>query len=179
MRKAWLANLFRISGAFPDAAPPTPGRPPRSRAPRPPDPGPGPPGSRPPGPRPAVMGQRGRGPAGPRSSGAPALPAWGSPGAAWGPGPAKSHGLGLGGLFLLAKYPHHQASVHRLALRIFSPRLAVLPALVPPSCLSEKGAETHATFRDPALLSSEHTKVTAWRYIWVENRASTGANCYL
>lgn len=27
MRKAWLANLVSISGASPDAAPPTPGRP--------------------------------------------------------------------------------------------------------------------------------------------------------
>jgi len=27
MRKAWLANLVRISDAFPDAEPPTPGRP--------------------------------------------------------------------------------------------------------------------------------------------------------
>lgn len=70
MRKAWLANLVRISGAFPDAAPPTPGRPPRSRAPWPPPP---------PSPGPAAVGQQGWGPPG-QGVGALLPPvAWGSP----------------------------------------------------------------------------------------------------
>lgn len=100
MRKAWLANLVRISGAFPDAVPPTPRRPPRLRAPWPPPP---------PGPGPAAVGQRdggvaGKGgPAGARDGGFSAPDSMGQPpGAAWGARPAKSHGVGdAWGFFLL------------------------------------------------------------------------------
>lgn len=168
MRKAWLANLVSVSGAFPDAAPPTPGRPPRP--PRPPSAGPAP-GCRGGTARcgAAALGAHRRG-------GAPVPTVWGSPGGR----PAKGRGGSLGwGVFLLKICAAGPSSVDQPALPFSLPGLQ---CFLHPRALNvslKRGTETHPVFTDRGppqlgahLLNSVKIRVASkWRF--------NGINYYL